>query len=58
MEKLLIGMLGHPFPTVREAAVPYLNAVYDGVDWQLRGSLTTQVKTVGDPFSIHYLIEQ
>ena len=33
IEKLLIGMLGHPILAVRDQAVILLNMLYDGTDW-------------------------
>lgn len=33
IEKLLIGMLGHPMEKIRNSAIVYLNCLYDGVDW-------------------------
>ena len=57
LEKLLIGMLGHPEETVRDAAITYLNVLYDDVDWQLRGGFKPKIKCVGDEFKLEYLIE-
>lgn len=57
IETLLIGMLGHPEISIRDAAVQYLNVLYDGVDWQLRTSFKPKVACVGDSFKIEYLIE-
>lgn len=57
LEKLLIGMLGSPEESIRDSAINYLNVLYDGVDWQLRGAFKPKIKRVGDPFTIDYLIE-
>jgi hypothetical protein len=57
IETLLIGMLGHPEVSIRDAAVQYLNVLYDGVDWQLRTCFKPKVACVGDSFKIEYLIE-
>lgn len=57
LERLLIGILGHRNPDIRERAVVYLNILYDGVDWQLRGPFKGKVSTVGSEFKLDYLIE-
>ena len=50
-------MLGHPEIMIRDAAVQYLNVLYDGIDWQLRKSFKPKISCVGDRFKIDYLIE-
>ena len=50
-------MMGHPECIIRDAAVQYLNVLYDGVDWQLRTSFKPKVACVGDSFKIDYLID-
>lgn len=50
-------MLGHPEIAIRDAAVQYLNVLYDGIDWQLRKSFKPRISCVGDQFKIDYLIE-
>jgi len=57
LEKLLIGMLGHPEESIRDSAITYLNVLYDEVDWQLRGGFKPKIKCVGDEFRVEYLIE-
>ena len=57
IEKLLIGMIGHPEEMVRDAAITYLNVLYDEVDWQLRGGFKPKIQCVGDEFRVEYLIE-
>lgn len=57
IEKLLIGMLGYPEEFIRDAAISYLNVLYDEVDWQLRGGFKPKIKCVGDEFKVEYLIE-
>lgn len=57
LEKLLIGMMGHPEESIRNAAITYLNVLYDEVDWQLRGGFKPKIKCVGDEFKLEYLIE-
>lgn len=52
-----LAMLGHPEIIIRDAAVQYLNVLYDGIDWQLRKSFKPKVASVGDKFKIDYLIE-
>lgn len=50
-------MLGHPERVMCDAAVQYLNVLYDGIDWQLRKSFKPRIGCVGDRFKIEYLIE-
>lgn len=57
LEKILIPLLGHRFQDIREKAVNYLNVLYDGVDWQLRGPFKPRIATVGNEFRLEYLIE-
>ncbi len=57
LEKLLIGMLGHTEESIRDAAITYLNVLYDEVDWQLRGGFKPKIKCMGDEFKVEYLIE-
>ena len=57
LEQLLIALLGHRFPEVREKAVAYLNTIYDGTDWQLRGPYKSRIACVGNQFKLEYLIE-
>lgn len=50
-------MLGHPEIMIRDAAVQYLNVLYDGIDWQLRKAFKPKISCVGEKFKIDYLIE-
>ena len=57
LERLFIGLLGHHYQEVRETASIYLNVIYDGIDWQIRGSYKPRIHVVADQFKIEYLLE-
>lgn len=57
LEQLLVALLGHKFPEVREKAVSFLNVINDGIDWELRGPFNSRISTVGSEFRLDYLIE-
>jgi len=57
IEKLLIGMLGHPIIQIRDQAVILLNVLYDGIDWHKVDPYTTTIACIGEKFQISYLIE-
>ena len=50
-------MLGHEEKTVRDAAVRFLNVLYDRVEWQLKGAFKPKIEYVGNKFWLSYLIE-
>ena len=56
-ERLFICLLGHKESAVREKAVVFLNILYDGVDWQLKGAYRGRVGTVGNEFKMEQLLE-
>ena len=57
IERLLICLLGHKEPSVREQAVIFLNILYDGIDWQLKGAYKGRVSTVGNEFKMEQWLE-
>ncbi|EME31445.1 starch synthase [Galdieria sulphuraria] len=48
LERVLIPLLGHPVPEVRERTVILLNVLYDGHELQLTESLNVSVQCVGE----------
>ena len=57
LEKLLIGMLGHPLQIIRDQAIILLNVLHDGIDWQKRTPFKPRIAKVGCKFTLEYLFE-
>ncbi len=57
IEKLLVGLLGHYDPEVRDSAVVHLNCFYDDSDWQMIQPLKPKVITSSSSFVIEEAVD-
>jgi len=57
IEKLLVGLLGHNIPLVRDLAVKHLNVFYDDTHWQLVTPFEPVIKTTKDEFLVMELVD-
>ncbi len=49
--------MGYERIEVRDAAIIYLNVLYDRKSWQLRGAFKPKISTIGSRFKVEYLME-